>query len=553
MSGWDGSDDPPLELDLDYSWNTPDDAPKPAAAPPPRAPAPAPPPRTAQRLPDPAFGSADDDSLDIEPLELDDGTPMPTIGATPNQRSSPVLRPPPSAPPMPEDPHLELDVPGADASIADDLAAPPPAGGFACPKCGFAQSVGLTCVACGIVFAKIKAPRETSGVGAPPRATSGVAATPGVAAAPVMMGAPVEAAPPVLDVLDAPSPIVTGPARIDGSFWSEVLTCLIAPFKGMGALWLVILTVVLVVAAFLGGLKGLLLKLGYIGLLANYFAKCAGRAMDGERSAPPLEKPNDIQSEYILPGLALIGLSLILWTPAIFTMGSIVWGAMSSPAAVLDGDAPLEEQIDGWNPDEVFRFQDGDFRTFAFDDVPAIVKRSDGNWVKVIPDEGILLIIGPDYDPRSGDPFGGQDSLYGEDGEVAMQSDVDEDAELAAAWAELDFPVGKLLLFVLFCFLALYYWPMGLAVAALGESIVRTFDPRVVIGCAVRAGLPYLVVVGAGFVVVMLAMLIASQLSWVLATIVTLGSVAYNAGAQGFLMGWLIAKDPELEAAVAGR
>ncbi len=562
MPNWDDGDDQPLELDLDYGWNTANATPTPA--PPPRLEAP-------QPLPDPSFGDADDDSLDLEPLDLDAHTPTPgpssdvAIAFVDDLASPPVRAPsmppgrapsvppmtrpieaPPSsaspmgaapfAPPGFDDAPLELDVP-APASAA----APESSGDFTCPKCGRPQPPSDTCGGCGVIFAKLKAGRAPSGVSAPAIAAPPIAP----ADAPIVQGDPVEPGPPVV------AGVADG-ATVDKAFWPGVLRCLVAPFNGLGALWLVILTVVLVVASVLGGFKGLILKLGYIGLLANYFAMCASQALNGERTAPELKKPNDIQSEYVLPGLALIGLSLILWMPAILTMGSIVLGAVPSEAAALDEDAPVEEQIDGWNPDEVFRFPDGDFREFEFGDPPAIAKRSDGNWVKVIPDEGILLIIGPDYDPASGDPFGGQDSLYGEDGEVAMSSEDAEDAAFADAWAELDVPVGKFILFLLFCFLALYYWPMGLAVAALGESIVRTFNPVVVLGCAARAGLPYLVVVGAGFVVVMIAMLIASQLSWVLATIVTLASVGYNAGAQGFLMGWIIASNPELEAAVSG-
>ncbi|MEQ8277672.1 MAG: hypothetical protein RMA76_00765 [Deltaproteobacteria bacterium] len=501
MSFGEGGDDDPLELDLDYNWNKPAEAEKP----PPRAATPHP-------LPDPAFGSDDEDSLDLEPLDL---------GATPIADAPPATAPvhvtnPPEVAPPP----------------IDDLAPPPRAAeAFACPKCSFPQPPSDTCVACGVIFAKIKAGRAPSLAGAAPPA-------PLAPEVPVLAGTPVEPPPAEAEPVSVPQPQA-----------GTIGQCLVAPFNGMGALWLLILTLVLVLASWSRGLRGLLLKFAYIGLLANYFAKCAGQAYDGDYTAPRLEKPNDYKGELVLPGLALIGLAILLWLPSGLMLGSIVADALT-PTVALDDSEPLEERIAGWNPDEVFRFPDGDYRTLSFDDPPAIVKRSDGNWVKVIPEEGILLVIGEDYEPSRGDPFG--DSLYGADGELAMDETYDEDEAFAKAWEALDIPVGKLLLLFLFGLFALYYWPMGLAVAAFGESIGRIYNPVVVIGCAVRAGLPYLIVVGAGFAIILVATLIASQLSWMLATFVTLLSVAYNSGAQGYLMGRLVASDAQLEAAIRG-
>lgn len=304
------------------------------------------------------------------------------------------------------------------------------------------------------------------------------------------------------------------------------------PAAGAGALWLPLLGLFLVGGLFLG-----YLRLAFLGLLATYFARSVARGIDGEVRAPDIRWPSNFRAEVMLPGLAVMVLGALLWGPPAWVALSAVEDiAATIPEAVVQEGAAEAERVEELNPEEAFLDEQGKLVTFGEGSSEKIVKRADGRWVRVVPEEGSLTYLPERWAPGQPAP-----QAAPVESEVAPPA---EDAAFGALWSSVKLPAGKIALLLLLLLFAVGYWPMAMTHAAINGSPLAAFNPIAVGKSAVQTAVPYAVVVVLGGAVLLAALLVGSRLPAVGMAAVFLGVLGYLSGVQGYLMGRLVAERP---------
>jgi eukaryotic-like serine/threonine-protein kinase len=424
-------------------------------------------------------------------------------------------------------PPVELDLDRAPPPVEEpkeEASAPPPAPQAApeqivCPKCGRAQAPSESCTKCGIMFAKAARGEAHGGVR-------------------VIVGRPEQPKEEKEEKPPAPKP--------QGSFWPSFSAALLVPVRGRGVLWLPILGLLLAVASLSWSVYGILLKLAYVGLLANYFAKSVARGLEGEALAPDLKKPSSIKAELILPGLMIVGLAVLLWGPPTYLTGRILFGMIEEQQqAILDdlerseGEDAARLPVEMWNPDEVFRTLSGEFIELKEGDDPKIVKRHDRRYVKVYPGEGVIVLLPLTWDPGQPDP-----TLEAGHDPTALPTEEDQ-LSFGKLVGRAQIPPASATLVLLLVLFAFYYWPMALTIAALSGNLFGVFNPFLVLSHAAKGGSEYAAIAIIGLGIAGFAFVMAMQLTllWMIALV--LGAIGYLAGVQGYLMGRLVASRPD--------
>ena len=407
----------------------------------------------------------------------------------------------------------------------DDAPAPPKSppgpGEIDCPRCGRRQPKGNACYRCGIMFAKYdpsRPERRASSVAAPAagRQPSAVARAPSRTAS--RAGPPIPVSTPAPTDEEATAPPGAPPS---GGFWGGAAPAFAAPFIGIGVLWLPALIGLLIGLQFArtsaASIAGVLIVLA---LLTNYFARSIAAGIEGEMQAPELPAVSRLRDDYLLPGLAVFTLSVLIFAiPAYVLYRAQLTG---TDDAAVDKTPIGELRVDVWNPEEVFKTEDGRSVAPKLYDSAARLVRDNGDVVEVDPGRGTVTVLGK--------------------------------TRTASGW------LGALIFFAAML-LPLLYWPMALTVAVVARNPFRLLNPVLVVGSAVRCGVPYLFV---GFIGVLL-LVVAYQLAALIflrsgivagsafgaltgVALIVLAFGTYAAGVQGHLMGRLLALQGDLRA-----
>ena len=413
------------------------------------------------------------------------------------------------APQAPASPRLPLVALTPDIPIVRGNPLPAEA---TCPKCGQVQPPAPSCVRCGVIFAKLK-PRS-GGMGSGP-------------------------AQPVLRDLEDPvrGPQVEQRRPAPGAFARELVPAFTFVFRGRGALWLPLLGALAVPSTLMGGVMSLGLTAAFMGLLATFFAKSMASGIEGEAASPALPRFDAYRSEILYPGLAVLGLSIILFILPVWRGvalgGALLAQTMSAlEAASAESASPIQE-LD-W--DEVFMDQRGRFYSPKDSDRPGIYKRADGSWVEVIPEEGVLVVQPKGYQPAGK----ARDELE------LLESELPPPPP---PWTP-SIPAGPFALFLLAALLPFLVWPMALTVAGASSNVLEIFNPVAVVTRAFSAGAPYLLVVAVGAVLITgwitcaLVLVVGGAVGW--APVLILAGLGQVASVQGYLMGALIRRKPDL-------
>jgi hypothetical protein len=344
-------------------------------------------------------------------------------------------------------------------------------------------------------------------------------------------------APRATDSTRSPPAIARPRARPRDPFFTELGRAVVIPFIGKGAMWIPILAGVLGLAL-LGAHVPIvsryarLLFFAYIGMLANYFARCADAGRDGNMESPELPTFDNFRTQFIGSGLAFLVLTALLFAPPVY-LGKVMIEEAERPAieAAAIASAARERarfdtlRYDGWDPNEVFLGEDGKLVQPKEGDPPRRLKRSDGSWVRVDPSEGVVT-----YEPK-----------------------VDANAQPAdaepAAQPKPSIPGALLIGLLMALLLPFYYLPMALTTASFSEKVWDVFNPIKVLGAAFRGGGFYIAVIGVGLCILLVPSLIAFKLivggSSMIGSAVFLAGIGYACAVQGYLMGCLVSAKPE--------
>jgi hypothetical protein len=337
-------------------------------------------------------------------------------------------------------------------------------------------------------------------------------------------------------------PIARGPVE---PFATSIARAFAVPFLGKGALWIPLLLVVLIGGAIFPGRWGWILDLAFLGMLANYFAKALAVGLDGEYRSPDPPRINNFNAEFVLPGLAFLGLLVALSALPMYQAFRIgesmqrTWEASAEAGAKRFDERP-DVKTEALNPDEVFLDANGQIVHPKGDDRPMILKRSDGRWVRVEPAWGVVVYV-PGNDPANAAQLGAPGA-----GGAGAASEASASPPLSAS----AIPVGQALLFLVLLMLPFFYVPMALAIASAGESVIQIFNPAHVMGAAARGGLAYVAVVMVGWVAMLVPTVFAGKMmlagGLLAGRAIFLGGLGYTFAVQGYLMGCLARGRPEM-------
>jgi hypothetical protein len=305
----------------------------------------------------------------------------------------------------------------------------------------------------------------------------------------------------------------------------------------------------------LPGRWGRILDLAYLGMLANYFAKALAAGLDGEYRGPDAPRINHFKDEFVMPGLAF----LVLLTGLFALPGYQAYRMVRDAAKTAEGK--LEElaqrgydrpdlKVAGLDPNEVFLDESGKIVHPKATDPPMVLKRSDGSWVRTEPAWGAIVYI-PGNDPKNAAQIDSPPQPDGASSSAGASGDDDEKLNVQLI------PKGQAFMLLVLFLVPFLYIPMGLAVASEGETMYQMYNPAYVVGAAVRAGVPYVIIVlvgfGAMFVPAAAAVKFAVAGGTITARAIFLVGYAYTIAVQGYAMGCLARQRPDVLPALLNR
>jgi hypothetical protein len=119
------------------------------------------------------------------------------------------------------------------------------------------------------------------------------------------------------------------------------------PFLGKGALWIPLLVAVLIVSSLpLFPFRRVVL-LAFIGSLASYFANALAVGLDGEVRPMELPRLESFRASFVLPGLALLGLTAVLFALPVYLGVKLVARGVETAVETVQKTESAARRADG--------------------------------------------------------------------------------------------------------------------------------------------------------------------------------------------------------------